>query len=109
MTISDDPNKKDIERIVREGASSEFWKVMVRAIDENIETLDRVFLSELKGFGDLQSDECKVRLMTYLAEKAHFEHLKDLPLLIIGEVKDVKEVKEKYDVYDKAKDFLPKN
>ena len=108
-TIADDPDKQGIRKIMRKGMDSEFWRIMMKAIDENIEIVDRVFLYDMRTkFVELNAEECKVQMMTYLAEKAYLEQLKDLPLSIIGEVSEIKTKPENVDVYSKAEDFIPK-
>lgn len=100
---------KHIEKILREGAVSEFWEIIKEALDENIENVDRMILTELEDLEDMPAEEFKIRLSILREKKKHYAMLKGTPYLIVQSLGEPEKLIDDLDVYDKKEDFLNKN
>lgn len=107
--IKNSDNKEYIEKILREGAVSEFWEILKEALDENVENLERLLLNSVDDLEDLPADEVKLRLMLFKEKREHYRKLKELPYMIVQSFGSPDQSDLDLDVYNTKDDFLPKN
>jgi len=109
-TLADSPDKEHLEKILREGAVTSFWKTVKRAIDENIDALNETYLKNIKNgeYDDFSAEECKIRMLIYKEKVYHLEQLKELPFSIVQSFGSPNQSEPELDPYDTKEDFLPK-
>lgn len=108
MSFLDSYDSKSLEKIVREGVAGEFWNIICKALDDNIENLDRVQFDEMNDYNVLPAEECKFRIALYKAKREHYTKLKNLPLNIFQSFIQREQPEGNLDPYRNSKDFLSK-
>lgn len=90
--------------IIRQGATSEFWKLICKIVDENIRLVEEQMESE--NMDDLPADEYKVMSQVLKLKKKMYLSLKDLPKSFLESKKLPDQSTPNFDPYGSAKDFV---
>lgn len=79
--IEDPKNRESIREIMRQGAASEFWQLVLEVLDQNIEHQQTMI--EGDAIGDLGADEYKINMEVLKSRKRYLTMLKELPNTVI--------------------------
>lgn len=106
MDFNDPAQAAEIQKIVKEGVSSQFWQLILLKLDERLGRLKDLFDSE--EFDNLSSDEYRLAHTATRVTKQEIKNMKELPELIFNSVSAAPEQTQRAtDPYSTAKDFLP--
>jgi hypothetical protein len=103
MKLSNPKDKKNIQKTLRQGAATEFWQIILQALDESIQYLQNQQDSE--EMRELSSEQYKVENEILKAKRANLKILKELPSTIMGWLENPDQSEPEFDPYNKPEDF----
>jgi len=99
MDIKDPKNAKNIQAILREGKSSEFWQVICAFLDEDIEKHKAELMSD--EFFTAPAEQYKVQAEVIKNHILDLQTLKDFPDECIIELDEPDQTETEYDPFEK--------
>lgn len=101
-------NEKFVRKHVLDGVNTEFWKLILKAVDREITHLDEMHLKQMRDYAELSAEQCKIEIVIYNTKREYFEKMKEMPSMMIAKFTSPQQIEEDLDVYEKPEDFLPK-
>lgn len=102
MNLHNPKDRDNVKAVLEQGGDTDFWKLIVQAIEENIERLKKEMDDDMSS---LPAEQYKTRRECLIAEIKHFEYLRELPKEIIMSLDSTEFLEPRYDPYSFASDF----
>lgn len=99
MSLIDKKNKEDIKEIIRQGERTEFWALIVQALQESKEAIQRE--QDGEDIAELPADQYKLKNELYKAKKDYLETLMRTPQNIISWLQEPSNENKEFDPYSK--------
>lgn len=103
MILNDPKNKDNIQEILRQGKVTEFWQVLVQALDDSIVNLQKIQDSD--DMKDLPIDQYKVESEILKAKRANLKKLKELPDTLVSWLEQPDQGEKNFDPYYTPEDL----
>ena len=103
MILNDPKNKENIKEILSQGIATEFWSILLQALDESIIHLQKEQDSD--DMRDLPAEQYKVEAEILKAKRANLHKLKDLPTSIIAWLIQPDQSEPNFDPYFTAEEL----
>ena len=102
MNFKTKKERLDAEGILKQGTMTEFWKLIVRALQESKEALQK--LQDGEDIANLPAEQYKLMNELYKAKKEYLDTLTRTPENIISWLQDPISENKDFDPYAKEKD-----
>ena len=99
MQFKDKKEKNNAKGILEEGMKTDFWKLIVDALKESKESLQR--LQDGEEIADLPPEQYKLQMELCKAKKDYLDKLAKTPENIISWLEDPNNDTTEFDPYDK--------
>ena len=90
--------EQDKQEILRQGQSTEFWRLILEVLDQNVENLRAQQDSE--DFKELSNEQYKIENELLKAKIKYNQKLKDLPNTLIAHLQTPNQEVKNFDPYD---------
>lgn len=82
MDLNNPKDKESVQETLKLGIKTDFWKLILQALDDSVEHLNNLKASE--DFKDLPPDRYKLESEIVKAKKEFLEKLKGMPTTLIN-------------------------
>lgn len=103
MIFKDIQDKKTAEAILREGVKTKFWQLIVEALNESKESLQR--LQDEDDISNLPPDQYKLQSELFRAKKRYLATLLKTPENIISWLETPNNESKEFDPYSKSSEL----